>query len=158
MKICIGIDGGEHTGFAAWNCTNREFMELATLTFWEAIDRIRKYQFACTGKGHILEIHIEDVAANKSVFGAENTYKSTKADHAGKIRAVAKHGINIGKVMDKSNLMIDFCTVSGITVVRRKPSAGSMTKLSKEVFEKMTKIKTRTSQHARDAGMLVIGM
>jgi hypothetical protein len=157
MKICIGIDGGEHTGFAVWHSGKKAFIELSTVTFWDAIEQIKKYQFSC-GQTINLEVHIEDVESNKAVFGPENTYNSTKADHSGKVRAVAKQGINVGKVMDKSNLMIDFCERAGIKVVKRKPTSGSMTKLDKTAFERITKVKTRTSQHVRDAALLVYGI
>ncbi len=157
MKICIGIDGGEHTGFAAWNTGTKKFIELVTVDFWTTIEKLKQYQFSCNN-GVNLEVYIEDVEANKTVFNVETTYRNTKADHSGKVRAVAKQGINVGKVIDKTNLIISFCERNGIKVIKRKPGASSMTKIDAKKFALITKVKERTNEHCRDAGMLVYGL
>jgi hypothetical protein len=62
-----------------------------------------------------------------------------------------------GSVKRDAKIWQDFCEDMDIPFEAVKPCAGA-TKRTTETFERLTGWKGRTSNHARDAAMLVFGM
>ena len=65
---------------------------------------------------------------------------------------------NIGMNKKESMLLEQFCIKNGLDYTMVKPSKKTMTKLNSEQFKKMTGYSGRTSEHGRDAAMLVYGL
>ena len=151
--IYIGIDPGESTGLAIWDSRQGKITIMTTTTFWGAINTIKLNSDSPT---HI-HVVIEDCTQNAPVFGIENTYRSTKGLHANKLRAVARQGINVGTVMEKTKLMIKWLEDNNILHSKVRPTKKSATKLKADTFNNITKWNKRTNEHQRDAAMLVFG-
>lgn len=153
--IYIGIDPGNKTGFASWDSGKKKFISIQTMNFWNAIAMID----IARGVFRPPNIHvvIEDCTQNPPVFGIDKTYQMTKGVHSNKLRAVAKHGMNIGTVMEKTSLMIEWLKRNEIPYTAVKPGKKSMTKLKADSFKNITKWEGRTNEHERDAAMLVFG-
>jgi hypothetical protein len=154
-KIYIGIDGGRDTGLAAWDSSRREFIEILTTTFWGSIHKIVNYNNYCKQNGYELTVIIENPSGNSPVFKAEKVYKETKGSHRSKISASAFVAQSVGSVKRESELIIEFCVERSIDHRAVTPGKNSMTKLTAEVFGTYTGYKKRTSQHGRDAAMLI---
>ena len=132
MKI-IGIDPGKQTGFAL--VENSKILIIETTDFWGAIDRLIEYQDAF-------------VVIEKSV--------STHVWHDGATakNAVLKTGFNVGTVLDKTDLMIEWLVRNNRRFLIKKPQG----KVSSAYFSKIVGYNKRTSQHARDAAMLALSV
>lgn len=130
--IAIGVDPGKKTGLAIWCLITRRFVEISTTDFWGAIDKIESY-----AKIHTVKVFIEK--------------PNTKAvwHKGGKTTAV-----NVGSVLREAGLLIEFCKRKGFEYKAVPP----MGKLDKDPFKKITKWNSRTSEHSRDAAMLVFGL
>jgi len=153
--LYIGIDPGNKTGVAVWNSNNKRFSSIRTTNFWDSVAIINiKWENYLPGTIHVV---IEDCTQNPPVFGVDKTYQMTKGNHSSKLRAVAKHGINVGSVMEKTKLMIKWLEDHGIPHTKVRPSKQSMTKLTADSFKNITKWEGRTNEHERDAAMLVFG-
>lgn len=153
-KIHIGIDAGVKTGFAVWSSIRKEFINISTKTWWEAISSIKTWSHAVE-PGVQLIVHVEDVSQNKSIFQLIPTYNNTPGNHTTKLSAAGKTAERIGRVKEKSDLVISYCEIYGITVIRHKPTKKSMTKLNAQTFKNITGYDKRTSEHARDAAMMI---
>ncbi len=135
--IYIGIDTGVHTGFAVWDSSKRELVELDTMTIHEAIFKTSLWKEATNGDMMVL---FED-ARQRTWFGKGNT--NAKMQGAGSVKRDAK-------------IWEDFLTDYGIPFRAIPPIKGA-TKLTPSYFKMITGYKGRTSEHARDAAMLVFG-
>lgn len=136
----IGIDGGTKTGFAVWDSEKKQFATIKTIDFWEA------YEWVCNAYStEQCVVYVEDPAQNKSVFNRHTNNK----------RQDLKIAQNVGMVKKESELMIRGLKRHGFTVNAIRPQKGSYTKMSAEAFKNLTKYTGRTSEHARDAAMLV---
>jgi hypothetical protein len=136
----IGIDGGTKTGFAVWDSEKKQFATIKTIDFWEA------YEWVCNAYStEQCVVYVEDPAQNKRVWkrpGMKDHEYSQKCQ-------------NVGMVKKESELMIRGLHRHGFTVIAIRPQKGSYTKMSAEAFKNITKYTGRTSEHARDAAMLV---
>ena len=135
--ICIGIDPGTHTGVAVWDTREGKFLSLETLPIHRAISKV----------GFIAEIHKGDVqvvfedARQRTWFGKGDT--NAKAQGAGSVKR-------------DSSIWEDFCKDYDIPYWAKPPVKGA-TKVSADYFKTISGWDGRTSEHARDAAMLVIG-
>ena len=135
--ICIGIDPGTHTGVAVWDTREGKFLSLETLPIHRAISKV----------GFIAEIHKGDVrvvfedARQRTWFGHGDT--NAKLQGAGSVKR-------------DCSIWEDFCKDYEIPYWAKPPVKGA-TKVSAEYFKTISGYKGRTSEHARDAAMLVIG-
>lgn len=142
-RILIGIDPGSHTGVAVIESGSESFTYLWTLSFWFAIKAIETY-------AHMKEpmtVVMEDPNGNRPVFN-----RGIDGRRASKIAQ------NVGMNKRDAQLIEAYCLLNDIPILKVRPSAKSMTKLSAEQFEKVTGYKGRTSEHSRDAGMLIWSM
>lgn len=133
-KIFIGIDPGTHTGFATWHKTEKKFFCIETFMIHQAIREIL-YLSKEWGSTYELELIIEDA---RHIGGP-----GFKAQGAGSIKR-------------DCSIWEDFCNDYKIPHRFVRPSRNG--KITKEYFKKLTGYEKQTSQHARDAAMLVFQM
>lgn len=139
-RIHIGIDTGRHTGFAVWD--GSRFLELDTKTISSALLEVRRYA-ANFGRENIT-VYIED-ARLRTWIPREKSLSEFKGRAQG-----------AGSVKRDATIWEDYCAEDEIRLVKVPPKYNT-TKLSAVVFARITGYKGRTSEHARDAAMLVFG-
>lgn len=150
----IGVDAGNYTGFAVWNSVAKKFRELDTYNFWQTIQRLTEYGNLMNKGQAMVTVVIEDVTQNSPVFFAEKTYSNTEGEHKQKLGAVCMQAQRVGSVKEKTTLMIEFCEMWKIPIIKQRPTKGSLTKMKADKFKDMTGFEGRTSEHSRDAAML----
>ena len=135
-KYAIGIDTGVHTGYAVWDIEAQRLLSCKTMQIDMAMELVR---FISSSKKNTLVI-IEDARLRK-FFKGENM--AAKQQGAGSIKRDAKIWEDY-----LTRLRIDFKLVN---------PTSQKTKITSEYFKKISKFEGRTSNHARDAAMLVLG-
>ena len=139
MAIYIGIDPGEHTGIAVWDTGLKKFLLIQTMPLHRALDEVRKWH-ASQGATVIFED-----ARQRQWFQKERNV----SEYRGKL-------MGAGAAKRDAKIWEEFLTDLGITFFMQRPMA-HCTKWSQEQFERFTGFKGRTSNHARDAALLVYG-
>ena len=136
--VYVGIDTGKHTGVAVWfSGTN--------MGFFASIDTMPIHKAMKT----VLELkqsHKEDVFV---IF--EDARQRRYFGNSG--REVWQ---GAGSIKRDAVIWEDFLTDEGIEFRAMPPTKGA-TKLTKETFQNITGWTGRTSEHSRDAAMLVFG-
>ena len=134
--ILIGIDTGTHTGIALYDLSARAFGYIETVKIHEAMrmvgDAYEKY-------GKSLMVLFEDARLRKWYAGAGRE----KLQGAGSIKR-------------DCNIWDDYLNDLGVNYVAVPPKH-NITKLNETQFRAITGWTLRTSEHARDAAMLVFG-
>lgn len=139
--IYIGIDTGVHTGIAVWDSEKGKFVYLDTLKIHEALNIVSSYAY----KDIPLCVRFEDARQRKWIPFAKNvTGELGRAQGAGYVKAHCQ-------------IWEDFLRDKDIPFEMIAPRR-NVTKLSAEQFGRITGYKGRTSEHARDAAMLVYGL
>ena len=139
--IYIGIDTGVHTGIAVWDSERKEFVMVDTLKIHEALQIVSSYAY----KDIPLCVRYEDARQRKWIPMSKNmTAELGRAQGAGYVKAHCQ-------------IWEDFLTDYRIPFEAIAPRR-NVTKLSAEQFGRITGYKRRTSEHARDAAMLVYGL
>lgn len=133
----IGIDPGKNTGFAVWHRDGRYLAEATTVSITQAMEKVRMMA-DILGKENI-RLFIED--ARKRKWYGETGRERLKG---------------AGSICRDCTIWEDFCREQGLEYQMMAPSAGC-TKLGESQFKALTKWQGRTSNHARDAAMLVFG-
>lgn len=133
--IYIGIDPGTHTGFAVWDSKERKFLSVETILIHQAFIKILALRDEHPG----MIIFIED-ARKVSRSGEEERARIQGA----------------GSIKRDCSIWEDFCEDCGILYRFMRPGRGT-TKMNPDYFKSLTGWKHRTSNHARDAAMLVFG-
>ena len=133
--ICIGIDPGTHTGVAVWDTREGKFLSLETLPIHRAMVEVLNLRI-----GRDIQVVFED-ARQRTWFG--------KGDTNAKLQGA-------GSVKRDCSIWEDFCKDYGIPYWAKPPVKGA-TKVSAEYFKMVSHYTGRTSEHSRDAAMLVIG-
>lgn len=133
----IGIDPGKHTGFAVWDHDAKYLAEVATMSITQAMEKVRMMSDVL-GKDNI-RLFVED-ARKRTWFGntGPEVWKGA------------------GSICRDSTIWEDFCREQSIECRMMAPARGC-TKLNASKFKAITKWQGRTSEHARDAAMLVFG-
>lgn len=139
--LFVGIDTGHDTGFAIWESGCQAFDAVATLRIHEALDRVRKLHAAY---GDDLVVVFEDARQRKWL-----PQERSNAQYRGRLQGA-------GSVKRDATIWEDFCQDLGIRYEAKAPARGA-TKWSAETFAKATGWTGRTSNHARDAALLVYG-
>ena len=134
--IYIGIDVGTHTGFAVWDSGERKLLSLDTLLIHQAMEQVLHWYYKCDGD---IMVIFEDARLRKW-YGEESNAKLQGA----------------GSVKRDCSIWEDFLKDKGIMFKAVHPLKG-MTKLSSIYFKRITKWEGKTSEHSRDAAMLVVG-
>ena len=139
--IYIGIDTGVHTGIAVWDSEKGKFVYLDTLKIHEALNIVCSYAY----KDSPICVRFEDARQRKWIPMSKNmTAELGRAQGAGYVKAHCQ-------------IWEDFLTDYQIPFEAIAPRR-NVTKLSTEQFGRITGYKGRTSEHARDAAMLVYGL
>lgn len=138
--IHIGIDPGVKTGFAVWDSEKQKFLEISTCTITEAMNRVIIHRNMTLVSGKEFMLHIEDARLRKW-YGNSGREKLQGA----------------GSVKRDSKIWEDFCKENDIEYRMVAPK-NNRTKVSKEYFTKITGWAKQTTDHARDAAMMVFGI
>lgn len=135
--ICVGIDTGKHTGFAVWDTEKRQLDFVDTIPIHEALLRIWSQRHAN------VEVYFED-ARQRKWYGTR-----TAKEDRNKLQGA-------GSVKRDSTIWEDALKDWGIPFHAVAPKHNT-TKMTPEFFRSLTGWKGRTSEHSRDAAMLVFG-
>lgn len=139
--IYIGIDPGTHTGVVVWDSKEGKFLSLDTLPIHRAVELVKQWLHYCQDNDISLEVVFED-ARKRTWFGKD---KNTNAKLQG-----------AGSIKRDCSIWEDYCKDYQIPFIAVPPMKGG-TKLSEAYFKTISGWKGRTSNHSRDAAMLVIG-
>ena len=139
--LYVGIDCGRSTGFAVWESECKAFDAVATLPIHEALERVRRIH---KSYGDDLVVVFEDARQRKWLPREKNA-----AQYRGRLQGA-------GSVKRDATIWEDFCKDLGIRYEAKAPTKG-LTKWTAETFARITGWEGRTSNHARDAALLVYG-
>lgn len=140
MALVCGIDPGVNTGFAVWDTTRRQLLRVDTLRITDALLAVLALQ---EGGGEI-RVVFEDARLRKWL-----PREMSNSEYRGKL-------MGAGSVKRDCDIWEELCTAHRITFEAVPPRKG-LTKWTAESFARVTGWKARTSNHARDAAMLVFG-
>lgn len=132
-KYYIGIDPGVKTGLAVWGVNERQLIQVQTLTIHEALQKV--FNWRDIG----IKVRFED-ARQRKWFGKAGR---EQLQGAGSIKRDCKIWDDFLK-----SLNMDFEMV---------PPKNNKTKQDAETFRRLTGYTGTTSEHGRDAAMLVFG-
>ena len=132
-ELLIGIDTGTNTGFATYSPISRRLLSVETLLIHIAMERV-----LTASQSLKLKVRFEDARLRKS-FGDTG-------------REVLQ---GAGSIKRDAVIWEDFLKDKGIAYEAVAPKENK-TKLSEQAFRQMTGWTGRTSNHARDAAMLVL--
>ena len=135
--IFIGIDTGTHTGIAVWDSEEKQFLDIKTMMLHQALQMV--ITMCHIWKKENVMVLFED-ARQRKWFGRNSDAKMQGA----------------GSVKRDASIWEEFCTDYGIAF-RALPPAKGVTKLKPDYFKALTGWKKQTSEHARDAAMIVFG-
>lgn len=138
--VFIGIDAGVHTGVAVWN--GGRFTSIETLPLWRALRFVEEAAAAYPKDG--VCVVVEDARQRR-------WYPDMGSASRNKGRLMGA-----GSVRRDSAIWAEMLRDNGITH-RLIPPRKGLTKLTAEAFARLTGYKGRTSEHSRDAAMLVFG-
>lgn len=133
----IGIDTGVHTGFAVWHPDSKYLAEVTTLTITQAMERVK--MIADIRGKESLRILIED-ARQRKWFGNAGREKLQGA----------------GSVKRDAGIWQGWCEEQGLEYRMIAPKA-NRTKLTAAQFRTITGWQGKTSEHGRDAAMMIYG-
>ena len=133
MAYIIGIDPGTKTGIAAWNKKTKTFECIKTCSIIEAMAIL-------TATPNIIKVRIED-ARKRKWFGNAGREKLQGA----------------GSIKRDCAIWQEFCTYYGLEYEMVPPSQ-IHTKMSAKMFKQITGYAGKTSNHARDAAIMVYGL
>ena len=142
--IYIGIDPGTHTGVAVWDTREGKFLSLETLPIHRALGDVLEWSRGTWFQGVFINTQVEVIfedARKRTWFG--------KGDTTAKLQGA-------GSVKRDCAIWEDFCKDYGIPFQAIPPVKGA-TKVTAEYFKMISHYEGRTSEHSRDAAMLVIG-
>lgn len=135
--MLIGIDTGKHTGFAVWDSAAKRLTEVSKLSITQAMEQVR--MIADVLGRYNVHLIVED-ARKRRWFGDTGSERLKGA----------------GSVCRDAAIWEDWCREQGIPCTMVAPK-NNRTKLSAVQFRRLTGWTGRTSEHGRDAAMLVFG-
>lgn len=141
--IWIGIDTGTHTGLAVWDSDSKKFLGVGTYMLHEALSLVYMRWTGCEMVGKEMTVIFEDARQRKWYGKGSREAIEAKAQGAGSIKRDCA-------------IWEEFLTDFKIPFRAIPPIKGA-TKLSAEYFKRLTGYEGKTSNHARDAAMLVFG-
>lgn len=143
MKLIAGIDPGVKTGFALWDADKQEFRHITTTTIIGVTHMLTELIVS----NSIKEIWFED---SRKRGGRQHNLQG-----AGSIKrdcSIWQQFCEYYKIKHK-----EIAPQTLTATIRKFVADKSQTKIDDKTFKKITGWKGRTSQHARDAAMLVYG-
>jgi len=136
-KYIIGIDPGTKTGVAVWDCLLKDFTMIGTFAVVEAIDKLRP---TLLKRSDVL-IRCENPNTWKPFGNMSRKESDSRLQGAGSVKRDFAIWNEVASYYDVAFEPVKL--------------QGTLKKLSPETFGRMTGYKKRTSEHARDAAMLV---
>lgn len=133
-KLLIGIDTGTHTGLAVWDVESQRLVAVETTTISQAMVSVKWF-----AERSEVFVRFED-ARQRKWFG----------------RAGREQLQGAGSIKRDCSIWEDYLTEQGIPFEMVAPKH-NVTKMSAEAFKRITGWAERTSEHSRDAAMLVYG-
>ncbi len=138
---CIGLDPGKNTGIAVWNTNTQHFELLDTVPIHKAMEIVKEWEYPVRS----IRVYFEDARKRQYLPRERNA-----SEYRGKL-------MGAGSVKRDSVIWQDALTDWGIPFTMVPPRAGA-TKWTADTFRRITGYTGRTSNHARDAALLVYGM
>ncbi len=135
-SIIVGIDPGVSTGMAMWERYRQKFVSVETVMLHEAWQAVLSLHLA----GALHSVTFEDARLRTGYFGENSRAKQQGA----------------GSIKRDCGAWADFLGAHKIAYREVSPKAKGA-KVDAATFKRWTKWAGRTSQHSRDAGMLVFG-
>ena len=151
MKLYIGIDPGVKTGIAIWRTSPPALLDVATADFFGTCRMLSKV-IDPTRKTNVTVV-IEDPNLIEGVY-RQRVAAVIKSRQFHQMQTLLKIAQNVGMNKRDAQLLIQYCESLGFRVIKVKPTN---TKRTAKEFKQLTKYSVTTSQHARDAAMLVFG-
>lgn len=139
--IYIGIDTGTDTGLAVWDTRAQRLTDVRTLKIHQAMRMVEELHEAAAG--NILVV-FEDARQRKWI-PAEGTLSKWKG-----------RAMGAGSIKRDATIWEDFLLDKRIPFEKVPPRPG-LTKWKADYFAHVTGYKGRTSDHGRDAALLVWG-
>lgn len=143
MAILCGIDPGVNTGLAIWDTETRSFRTLKTCTQVEALL-------------DIYTLWLKEAPWHPFRIVAEDARKRTWIPREKSVKEMKGRAMGAGSVKRSSQIWEEFSNATGIQIDLVPPRKG-LTKWDADYFKKVTGWTGRTSNHARDAALLVFG-
>ena len=137
--IYVGIDPGVHTGMAVWDTKERALRFVATLSILEAMSFVKSFRETISPD---CEIFIEDARLRKWL-----PKEKSISEYRGKM-------MGAGSVKRDCEIWEEFAERIGVKIHKLPPRPGA-TKWDADYFKRVTGWQGRTSNHARDAAVLV---
>ena len=137
MAIYIGIDPGVNTGISVWDTKERKFLAVRTSRILDAIYLCQEIL-----RREVPHIIFEDARKRQWLPRERNL-----SEYRGKL-------MGAGSVKRDCEIWEEFCQGYNIPYTALPPRQG-LTKWTPEYFARVTGWNGRTSNHARDAAMLV---
>ena len=134
--IYIGIDPGKNTGFA--KSYDGKLFEVKTYSIVQALESVAHSARWAKSNDKRLVVYIEDARQRKWVTGGREKLQG------------------VGSVKRDCGIWEEFCLHHEINFVLVAPK-DNKTKLNAEQFMRYTGWEHRTSEHGRDAAMLIFG-
>lgn len=139
-EIYIGIDPGVHTGIAVWNAKEKRFILIDTANIGRAIGICLMY----FDKYVDLHLIVEDARQRKWI-PREQSLSQFKG-----------RAMGAGSIKRDCQIWEEFARDYSLEITFVPPRKGA-TKWDADYFKKVTGWTGRTSNHARDAALLVFG-
>lgn len=136
MTALIGIDPGKNTGVALWDSSIHRLYYVQTLGIIKAMELVINLRAEYAGE---VQLFIEDARLRK-------WFKDSPGGRDKKLQGV-------GSVKRDCAIWEEFCQHLEISYTMIHPRI--VPKYNSDQFRKLTGHKGRTSQHARDAAMIV---
>jgi hypothetical protein len=141
-KYYIGIDCGVKTGMCVWSAFDKRIRHISTVKIHQAMAGVK---FWHDGNPKEIFVRVEDARKRTWVPWQENE-KAERGKREG-----------AGSVKRDAIIWEDFLEELGVDFEMVAPK-DNKTKLTAEAFKAVTRYDGTTSEHARDAAMLVFGM
>ena len=138
--LVIGIDPGLHTGLAVWDTSSRQLLDVRCSGIIDAMRYLRELQ-ETRGVGLVV---FEDARKRKWIPRERD------------LSQFRGRAMGAGSVKRDATVWQDALTDWGIPFEAVKPRQG-LTKWDAQTFARLTGWEGRTSNHARDAALLVFG-
>ena len=142
-SLVVGIDPGKATGVAVWCPETNEFEEVASFSFWEAVQYLDPYLLA----GMVGLAVVED-SRKTGLF---------RQRLGGAASLIGAKGRSLGRVDRDCLLWIQLFHRHEIPVIARS-TKNKAKKVDAQTFRNLTGWKQVTNKHGRDAGMNVFGL
>lgn len=141
-KYYIGIDCGVKTGYAVYDRTKKQLIEICSKTIVAAMFEVRN--IAMNNPGEVM-VRVEDARQRKWIPAGKNE-KAERGRNRG-----------AGSVMRDAQIWEEFLSGEDLFFEMVAPK-NNRTKLNADVFKRITGYAGMTSEHGRDAAMLVFGL